>query len=446
MTFRKKTRYLRIIGLIWLGACATAEDRQVEQVISELDIGIRLEAFDSLHAGRMDRVDADILFWKTKLGQQADGFTYAERIASLYETRFALTGRREDVDSSRLYLKEALTHRNGWKDLPTRCTSIKSLLTLHRFREAEIQCRELQEQHRNSLPLGLLRFDALMEIGTYQEAGRVIRNLEKTASGYDLLVRRAKYFDHIGNLPAAIEDMKSAYALSLNAGNPAVHAWTCTLLGEFLSHFGDIESARDLYLEALDADPLFEAAWQRIAWIAHVEDGNGELQRRILEKINTRSTPGLLWELAGAYESMDSTRSSSYLKDFYQMATDPKNELWYAPKIALVEAEVNRNYEKALTISRQEVEDRPTLASYDLLAWCYYLSGDLSSAKEVVQSQLEGKTGEPLILYHMGEIYRALGEDRPAMHYFIEALEATFELGPKIENDIRTKLDRLKMS
>jgi tetratricopeptide (TPR) repeat protein len=115
----------------------------------------------------------------------------------------------------------------------------------------------------------------------------------------------------------------------------------------------------------------------------------------------------------------------------------------YNKYLALLEAEELKNAKRAIAIANNEILNRPTPQSYDLLAWAYYQDGKPKKALEIAKTQLENKTFEPESLYHLGIIYQANGERTVAKKYLQEALDSRFELGPSISHKIQRRLKEL---
>lgn len=101
-----------------------------------------------------------------------------------------------------------------------------------------------------------------------------------------------------------------------------------------------------------------------------------------------------------------------------------------------MEVNLFHDYEKAISLAKNEIIDRPTIQSYDLLAWVYYKKSDLKSAINVCQNHLIGRSSEPMILYHIGSILKA-NRNSVGNRHLKEALEASFELGPVISSEIK---------
>jgi tetratricopeptide (TPR) repeat protein len=114
----------------------------------------------------------------------------------------------------------------------------------------------------------------------------------------------------------------------------------------------------------------------------------------------------------------------------------------YNKYLALVEAE-EFNPVQAVSIADQEIANRPTPQSYDLLAWAYYNQKDFEKALDISTRKVKDQTFEPDAIYHLGMIYLANGNRELAKEYLNQALESEFELGPSISRQIKAALGDL---
>ena len=63
------------------------------------------------------------------------------------------------------------------------------------------------------------------------------------------------------------------------------------------------------------------------------------------------------------------------------------------------------DFDKAINIAQSEISERPTPASYFLLAWIYSKQGDNRKAIEIIKNNVEDKTFDPEILAKIDRIY-----------------------------------------
>ena len=125
------------------------------------------------------------------------------------------------------------------------------------------------------------------------------------------------------------------------------------------------------------------------------------------------------------------------------MSPIPEYKNMYHKYLATLEAEEFENPDAAVSIAMEEIANRPTPQSYDLLAWAYYHQNNFPEALSIATRQVENQTFEPEAFYHLGMIYQANGNNEKASYYLNEALASEFELGPSISKKIKTALKNL---
>lgn len=133
----------------------------------------------------------------------------------------------------------------------------------------------------------------------------------------------------------------------------------------------------------------------------------------------------------------------NHLKKFFSMASLPAYKTMYHKYLATLEAEEFQHPEACIAIAKEEIANRPTPQSYDLLAWGYYHQKTYSKALEVISNNVVNQTFEPEAYYHMGMIYAAAGNTERARYFLSEALASSFELGPTISTRIKSTLNSL---
>jgi len=95
------------------------------------------------------------------------------------------------------------------------------------------------------------------------------------------------------------------------------------------------------------------------------------------------------------------------------------------------------NTKKAIHLAKQEVAERPTAQSYDLLAWAYYKNGEHKKALNITEQYVLENTFEPEALLHSAYILKANGKQNKAKELKEELLGAIYELGPNAESEIK---------
>ena len=124
------------------------------------------------------------------------------------------------------------------------------------------------------------------------------------------------------------------------------------------------------------------------------------------------------------------------LEAYLAQVEDPKyGDMYNAYNIDLYLSETQQ-FNKALTLAKKEVANRPTPESYSLLAASYLELGKKEEALAIVKHEIEGKTFEPKTLYRAAEVYKANGQNDKVASLKEELLSSAYELGPIMENEI----------
>ena len=201
--------------------------------------------------------------------------------------------------------------------------------------------------------------------------------------------------------------MKSVYKIAKNDNNISMICYSDNLIGVYSIEAGNMKQAYEVYLDALGSNPHYIAALEGIAAIALMNDKNAEIAKDIYESLSqTLASPDPYLNLYKiAKFNNDNAKKQEYLDRFYKMANDPKYGRMYNKYIINIDAEDFKNFDKAKEIAESEVQERPTPASYFLLAWAYFQNGENEKSIEIIKDKVEGKTSDPEILAKIDRIY-----------------------------------------
>jgi len=133
----------------------------------------------------------------------------------------------------------------------------------------------------------------------------------------------------------------------------------------------------------------------------------------------------------------NSVEKEKQLTLYYNAVNKKDYGVMYAKYNVILFAENEENRLKAIEIAKQEVEERPTAQSYDLLAWAYFKNNNKTKALEIVEKYVINNTFEPEALLHTAQILKANGKKNKATNLKLELLGAIYELGPNAEQEIK---------
>lgn len=426
-----KNFFVSCLFVLTFLSCTTKEER----IVKEKDIEAYLRKATN---AALVTCNSDIHFWTSRDRSS----TSLLKIASLYSSRFKITGEVADLyksDSLYLYVLS-----NGTEDEPALYQALASnAITQHQFKKAKAYIEKalaIGDKVDASL---LMLADIDGELGYYDLAKRTLLKFRNKHS-FAYLIRAAKLKDHEGDLDSAIVLMETA--LERVKGNRDLFCWTKSNLGDMYGHAGKIKEAYEAYLDVLERDPDYEYALKGIAWIAFSHDMDFELARDILlHLLSVKSIPDYHLFLAEIAEAEGNSREKEKrFHLFTNEASDLAYGRMYTTYLAQLEAEEFARPYKAITIALEEISNRPCPKAYDLLAWSYYHAGENVKALEIAKRYVDGKTHEPDALFHTGMIYKLNGLVEESEKLLKLARESSFELGPNITLRIDRELQSLE--
>ena len=331
---------------------------------------------------------------------------------------------RETGDFSLNYKAESAVARALEIDADNfEANKIKSslLLTLHRFAEARLLGKSLQEKHpTDSFFYGVLT-DANVELGNYDEA---LKNVQKMV---DLRPDMASYsrVSHVRSLYGDSEGAIEAMTLAARIADPMdkeAQAWCLVRLGEEFFKIGSYDKAEKQFDDALKIFPNY--------YLALAAKGKARAAQEDFENavkfLQTAQDRVPLTEtvitLANIYaKTGDAEKASKQyeLAEIIEKSASGEDQR----RLALLWADRDQKIDEAVAIARREYETRKDIYTADILAWCLYKKGDFAEARKIINEAMRLKTKDAQIFYHAGMIERELGNKQKAREFLQKALE-----------------------
>jgi tetratricopeptide (TPR) repeat protein len=383
-----------------------------------------------------DPIKEEVTFWSNRLQKNPNDESSLLKLAGLYTEAFKTTGLIADIKHSDSLYNKALIQDAENAEIYQSLAA--NAIAQHRFPDAKNYAEKalsLKDKKAASL---LILADVSLEIGDYARANQILDSF-KNKNSFAYLIRKAKSRDHEGMTDSAIVCMEKAYERIKN--NKILSQWALSNLADMYGHAGRVEKAYATYLDVLRINPRHDHALKGIAWICLSHDGNFRDARKIINTLTIRHfMPEAHLLLATINEMEGNERQRIYhLEKFKSLVSKMGNSSMYNKYLALVEAE-EFNPQLAKSIAEQEIVNRATPQSYDLLAWAYYNQENFDAALEIATRKVKGQTFEPDAIYHLGMIYLANGNREMAREYLNQALESEYELGPSISGQIKAAL------
>ncbi|MGH7578580.1 MAG: tetratricopeptide repeat protein, partial [Gemmatimonadales bacterium] len=289
------------------------------------------------------------------------------------------------------------------------------LLTQHKFVESLAAARAAvaadpgDEDARGAL------FDATLASGAYQEAEAALRAMRPGSLA--ALVRRAQWLDATGRATGARETMERVCRqLEESATPPSTIAWCLTELAGLVHRERGPDAAGPVLDRAVSVQPGYRGAVERMADLA-ASRNNWITAYRLYLRIAVDAHPDLYLRLAEMARRLGREEERGrWERRFLDVVSHPDQEALYGAELALFLAERNGPGDgaAALAIAKREVARRPTIESFDVLAWVHYRRGDPVAALAASDRALAAGGPSPAIEYHRGRILQTLGRPEEA--------------------------------
>lgn len=384
---------------------------------------------------KAQQAQKELRFWNNRIKEDSTQILAMSRATGVYSQLFQYTGDIQHLKKAEQVLLKsvavAVLKKEGYL-----LALAQNFISQHRFNEAKNAAEGAFILNPNTASR-LVLFDVSMELGEYEEAKRHLESVANT-SGYNFLIRLAKWNDYKGNLDATIRYMEKAKSIAESGKNQSLILWSYTNIADYYGHAGRIKDSYDHYLKALEIDPSNGYAKKGIAWIAYSYEKNPDEALRIIDAvIEAHQNPDYYLLKAEIAEFQNNKKNKHQSLAAYQETVDDhRYGDMYNAYNALLLAEEHQEFDKALQIAEREIANRPTPETYDLKAYILTLKGDYKQALEIAQEHIIDKTFEPEANYHIAEIYKANGMLDKVKAIKQELLESSYELGPVLSKSI----------
>lgn len=408
-------------------------DQNEEKVTQPEDYQKYLEV-DSKTA--VEKLLEDRNFWQQRLEESPEQFPYLVQLATSQSRLFEVTGEIEYLIQAEKNLLAA-NDKTGYRTAGYLKSLARNYISQHRFKEALDLLDKAERSGEKINGTHKMLFDVHMELGNYEKAEAYLQKIEDR-SDFDFLLRYAKWSDHNGDLGTAITYMQKATEKAEFSGIKNLMEWSYTNLADFYGHNGEIEKSYKYYLKALELDPNNAYAKKGIAWIVYSSERNPREALRILNAVSEqhKSPDYYLLKAEIAEYVNDEPLKKQNLESFMAAASNENYGVMYNSTSAILFAEELMAVDQALSLAQEEIENRPTPQSYDLLAWSFYNRGDYKEALQIAERYIVDQTYEPEALFHLAKIYKATGNDKKARSLKKELLDSAYELGPVTAQEV----------
>jgi tetratricopeptide (TPR) repeat protein len=366
-------------------------------------------------------------FWSKRLRPDSSGVGELGPLAGAYEQLFQASGDPQFLLNAEKLYKKGMEISANDKDAFARGLA-HNYISQHRFKEAYALLQITLDGPSNKHQTKLLLFDAAMEVGDYEKAYEYLSEI-KNLKDYHYLIRLAKWSDHRGDLDNAIHYLEEAKAIAESRDSKPLKIWTYSNLGDYYGHAGRIKDSYKLYLKTLALQPDNAYVKKNIAWIIYSEEKNVAEAHRILDSVmKDHILPDHHLFKAELYEFEGNlTNAKSSRINFIKLVKDGKYREMY--NTYLIEIYSEAEPVKALKLAEREVQNRATPESYHLLALAQLKNGMTKEALRTIELYVEGKTHEPMALFHTALVFKANELTDKVAPIKNQLRDAYFELG-----------------
>jgi tetratricopeptide (TPR) repeat protein len=267
--------------------------------------------------------------------------------------------------------------------------------------------------------------DSLVELGRYPEALKAAQTMIDLRPGLASYARVSYLRELYGDLPGALEMMRSA----VQAGGPASenNAYVIVLYGNLVRLSGAPDEAASAYAAALQAYPDFPAALAGQGRLAVAAGDFKTAIERFGRAADIVPLPEYVIALGEAREASGDAKGAadSYALARAETALFKANGVVVDLELALLEAD-HGDPVASLELATSAYAERPTIKAADALGWALFKNGRVDEARKRSAEALRLGTRDPILLYHAGVIAEAAGDKQAA----IDDLSAALQLDP----------------
>ncbi|MFK7941686.1 MAG: tetratricopeptide repeat protein [Paracoccaceae bacterium] len=199
---------------------------------------------------------------------------------------------------------------------------------------------------------------------------------------------------------------------------------------------GDLDMATSLYQGLLDTDPVRPSIWLELSRLQQ-RQGDRETAKSLIDKALTHApeAANLLWAKASFLEQDGDIDAA--IEIYEQLYAQNSNSLVVANNLASLLATYRNDGEsldRAWLIARR-LSSAEAPALQDTYGWILHRRGNSADARSYLEKAAEGLPNDPLIQYHLGQVYNALGQTNEALGQLRKAisLAGPADTRPQIE-------------
>jgi tetratricopeptide (TPR) repeat protein len=381
--------------------------------------------------GSLAQIDHSIAAWTANLAANEHDFLSAANLGLLYEARARLSGDVTDYTRAQDAANRSLAIEP--KQLDVLALHARLLLATHDFRRALTEAQSLDRAAPDQPAILSIMADAQLELGDVDAATDLYGRIQALAPGPAVTARIARVAFLRGDPAGAVSHAVSAHEAAVSAGieGPSL-SWYAYLAGTMQLAAGSPEAAAAWFDRALDAWP---GSYLALAGRARAAAALGDLDGAIVgyrAAVAVAPQPDALTALGDLLALRGDDRGAQEQYDTVLAIAQLQGSSGFVFNRQLVLFDVNhgRDLAQALTLAQKELTERHDVYGYDAQAWALLANGRASEADAAMARALALGTRDAMLLYHAGEIARAVGDAARARDLLGQALAIRGALDP----------------
>jgi tetratricopeptide (TPR) repeat protein len=199
---------------------------------------------------------------------------------------------------------------------------------------------------------------------------------------------------------------------------------------------GDLGTAISLYTQFLDENPTRSDIWLELSRL-YQRQGNRDLAKSVINEglDHSPSAVDLLWANASFLEQDGNIDAAITI--YERLYTQDSSSLVIANNLASLLTtyrDDDASLERAWTIARR-LRNTESAPLQDTYGWLLHRRGDSAEALAYLEAAAEGLPNDPLVQYHLGQVYIALDRRDDALTQFRKAVQiaSPVDRRPQIE-------------
>lgn len=220
-----------------------------------------------------------------------------------------------------------------------------------------------------------------------------------------------------------------------NPDNPALSV----VLAVAQTAAGDFDAAESRYRDLVEQEPRWAVVWLRLSQLSLLKGDREEARSAINEGLSHMpESPDLLWAKASLAEGDGDIETA--IEIYEKLYEQNSGSVVIANNLASLLAthrtdEASQN--RAWTIGRR-LRDFDVPALQDTYGWILHRQGNSEEALPILESAAQGLPGDPIVQYHLGQVYLEVGRRDDALAQFRKSIDIA---GPA---DTRPQIEEAK--